>query len=266
MPTNDQLPAALSIDALGDDARSAFAIASNAQYAGISFATNHPQLKPADLGESARRHLKTTLNAKHLNIDAIRIASPKGGLAEMETIDRTLDNARKGFLLASDLGVKTVALNLGNISNTAAGKVPRSSIVAAVRELAQHADAAGLKLALSSDGAEELRTLIKEVDFEGALVNLDAARLISNGEDPLKVAEEMAGAIGQVTAADAIRAGKSVRAAFLGEGQLPLPDLMQILEEQGYRGPLIVDVRDLLNAPEAAQHAADVLRKLLRKP
>src|SRR5688572_5591778 len=107
MPTDSQLPAALSIDALGNDARSAFAIASNAHYAGISFATNHPQLKPADLGESGRRHLKTILSTKHLNIDAIRIAAPKGGLAEMETIDRTLDNARKGFLLASDLGVKT---------------------------------------------------------------------------------------------------------------------------------------------------------------
>ena len=71
--------------------------------------------------------------------------------------------------------------------------------------------------------------------------------------------------IGQVTAADAIRGGKSVRATFLGEGQLPLPELMEILEEQGFRGPLVVDVRDLSDSAEGARHAAEVLDRLLRK-
>jgi sugar phosphate isomerase/epimerase len=262
MPDDRPIPAALAIDGLSGDARGAFDLASSARYHGISFATNHPELTPDQLGQSARRHLKTTLSSRQLGIDAIRVAAPHGALTDTETIDRTMDNARKAFLLAADLGVQTVAMNVGNLGTS---KVPESTIVAAVRELAQHADAAGLTLALGSEGAEHLRGLIKDVDYDRATVNFDAARLIAAGDDPLKVAEEMAGIIGQVTAADAIRAGKSARATFLGEGQLPLPDLLAILDEQGFHGPMVVDVRDLTDGVEGARHAAEVLGRLLRK-
>lgn len=262
MPDDRSIPAALAIDGLSGDARGAFDVASGARYRGISFATNHPELTPDGLGQSARRHLRTTLSSRRLGIETIRVAAPRGGLTETETIDRTMDNARKAFLLAADLGVKTVALHVGNLGTS---KVPGSTLTAAVRELAQHADAAGLSLALGGDGAQHLHGLIKDVDYERATVNFDVARLIGAGDDPLKVAEEMAGIIGQVTATDAIRAGKSVRATFLGEGQLPLPELMGILEEQGFRGPLVVDVRDLSDGAEGARHAAEVLGRLLRR-
>jgi sugar phosphate isomerase/epimerase len=262
MPDDRPIPAALAIDGLPGDTRSALDLAASVRYQGVSFATNHPELAPDQLGQSARRHFKTTLSSRRLAIDSIRVAAPRGALTDTETIDRTMDNARKAFLLAADLGVKTVALNVGNLGTS---KVPASTIVAAVRDLAQHADAAGLSLALGSEGAQHLRGLIKDVDYERATVNFDAARLIEAGDDPLKVAEEMAGIIGQVTAADAIRAGKSARATFLGEGQLPLPELMEILEEQGFRGPLVVDVRDLTHSAEGARHAAEVLGRLLRK-
>jgi sugar phosphate isomerase/epimerase len=262
MSDDRSIPAALAIDGLSGDARGAFDLASSARYRGISFATNHAELTPDQLGQSARRHLRTTLSSRHLAIEAIRVAAPRGALTDAETIDRTMDNARKAFLLAADLGVKTVALNVGNLGTS---KVPESTIVAAVRDLAQHADAAGLSLALGSEGAQHLRGLVKDVDYERATVNFDAARLIEAGDDPLKTAEEMAGIIGQVTASDAIRAGKSVRATFLGEGQLPLPELMAILDEQGFRGPLVVDVRELSDGAAGARHAAEVLDRLLRK-
>ena len=65
--------------------------------------------------------------------------------------------------------------------------------------------------------------------------------------------------------ADAVRAGKSVRAAMLGEGQLPLDEIMQLLREHGYSGPLVVDVRDLPDGIAGARHAADILRKLFHR-
>ncbi len=165
-------------------------------------------------------------------------------------------------MLAKDLGVLTVSLNIGNLTGS---KIPESTIVAAIRDLAQHADAAGLTLALGSDAALTLAGIIKQVDYDRARINLDSARLIAGGEDPLKLAEALAGGIGQLTAADAVRAGSTVRSTFLGEGQLPLPELMEILEEQGFRGPTIVDVRDLPDAAAGARHAAQVLGKLLRR-
>jgi sugar phosphate isomerase/epimerase len=195
-------------------------------------------------------------------VDALRVAAPRGGLTDPGTIDRTIDNARKAFLLASDLGVKTVSLNVGDLGHA---KTPNDTVVAAIRELAQHADAAGLTMALAADGAMALAGLLKQVDYEGAKINLDGARLIGEGEDALKAAEFLEGHVGQLTAADAIRSGHTTRAVFLGEGQLALPELWDILREQGFRGPLVVDVRDLPDAAAGARHAAKVLERILRR-
>ncbi len=107
--------------------------------------------------------------------------------------------------------------------------------------------------------------ILKQVDYDRARINLDPARLLAAGEDILKDTESLAGLIGQLTAADAIRAGSTTRPTFLGEGQLPLPELLEILHEQGFQGPTIVDLHNLPDPTAAAHHAAKVLEKLLTR-
>jgi sugar phosphate isomerase/epimerase len=264
MSSPEQVPASLALDALSGDARGAFDLAASAGYRGIAFATNHSELNPDLLGTSARRHVKTLLASKRLSLDSLRAAAPRTGLTDPGTIDRTLENARKALLLARELGIATVSLNVGTLTgDPKLAKVPRGTVVSALRELAQQADAADLTLAISAEGSNALGEILKAVDYDKARLNLDAARLIGAGEDPLKVAEELAGTIAQFTAADAVRSGKSVRATELGEGQLPLHELLEILEEQGFRGPVVVDPRDLADPIDGARHAAAVLRTLL---
>ncbi|HVS73482.1 MAG TPA: sugar phosphate isomerase/epimerase family protein [Phycisphaerae bacterium] len=258
MAAHRHIPAALSLDGLNTDARGAFDLAAEAGYEGIAFATNHPELTPGDLGESARRHVKKLLDARHLGIASVRAAAPRAGLADAATIDRTVDNAHAAIELAHDLGVQTVALNVGNI---AAEGAAAAAAVGALREIAGRADAAGVTLALAADAAASLEALLRQVNFERARANLDTGRMIAAGEDPLPIAEALAARLGQFTAADAVRAGKSMRAAFLGEGQLPLVELLEILEDIGFRGPTVVDVRDLAEGAEGARHAARVLEK-----
>ncbi len=97
MSNSPLIPAALSIDGLAGDARSSFDLAAGAHYRGIAFPTNHSELTPDELGQSARRHLKTILAAKHLSVDSIRIATPRTSLTDAATIDQTLDNAGRRF-------------------------------------------------------------------------------------------------------------------------------------------------------------------------
>jgi sugar phosphate isomerase/epimerase len=258
MANETAVPAALAIDGLGGDARDAFALASSAGYRGIAFATNHAELTPESLGESGRRHLRKILESKRLGVEAIRAAAPRAGITDSATIDRTVENVRKAVELAHDLRVGTVAVNLGPVGS---GNVAESTAVEAVRELSKIADAAGITLAVAGETSAPVEALLKQVDYERARMNLDAGRLIAGGEDPLKVAEQLAGRLGQFTAADAVRAGKAVRGAFLGEGQLPLVEMLEILEEMGFRGPTVVDVRDVGDGAAGARHAAEVLRK-----
>jgi sugar phosphate isomerase/epimerase len=258
MANDAQVPAALSLDGLAGDAREAFALASEAGYQGIAFATNHAELTPEVLGESGRRHLRKILETKRLGVEAIRAAAPRTGITDMGTIDRTVENVRKAVALARDLGVGTVAVNLGPVGS---GNVNEGAAAGAVRELAEMADRAGIVLAVSGESSAPVEAILKQIAFDRARVNLDSGRLIAGGEDPLKVAEELAGRLGQFTAADAVRAGKAVRGAFLGEGQLPLVELLEILDEIGFRGPTVVDVRDVPDGAAGARHAAEVLRK-----
>lgn len=271
MNDHPPIPAALSLDGLPTtDARAGFDFAAASCYRGIAFATNHAQLNPDALGVTARRHVKTILATKHLQIDSLRAAAPLGGLTDATTIDRTLDNARKAIGLARELGVATVALHIGDLvpqdaANRPSGGIPDSTIVSALRQLAQHADAAGLTLALSSSGDPlALASILKQVDFDRAKVNLEGPQLLAQS-DPLHAAHLFAGSVGQLTASDGIRRGHSLHAAPLGEGQLPLAELLQLLDEQGFRGPLVVDVRDLPNALAGAHHAAQVLARLLQR-
>jgi sugar phosphate isomerase/epimerase len=120
-------------------------------------------------------------------------------------------------------------------------------------------------LTVGGEGIDRLGMLLKRVDYDRARINLDGARIIGSAEDPLKIAEDFAGRIGQLTAADAVRSGRSLRATMLGEGQLPLNELLALLREQGFSGPMVVDVRDLPDGAAGAVHAAEVLRRALRR-
>lgn len=262
--------AALALDGLSGDARAGFEVAAGAGFRGITFATNHAELSPEVLGSSGRRHVRTLLAGKGLMLEAIRAAVPRAGLTDPATMDRTLENARRAMTLARELGVQTVAVHVGVMGGEAGhagggGKVPEGTMVSALRELAQQADAARLTLAVGAEGIEALAGVLKQVDYERARIHLDGARAIGAGEDPLALAERWGGMLGQMTMADAVRAGKTVRAQRLGEGQLPLAELMELLGEHGYTGPLVVDVRDLPDGAEGAHHAARLLRKLMRR-
>ena len=227
MKNDGQIPAALAIDGLAGDARGAFELAAGCGYRGIAFATNHAELNADALGESGRRHLRTMLSGKGLGIEAVRAAVPRGGLTETGTIDRTLENVRKAMSLARALGVRTVGVHIGMLGAPGAAaanggnQVGEGTMVAALRELAQQADAAGVILAVEAEGGggtagegEMLARILKAVDFEGVRGLIDGARAIGMGEDPVKVAELLAamggtkGGIGQVTLADAVRAGR----------------------------------------------------------
>ena len=190
--SSDPIPAALSIEGLNTpDARASFSLASTCGYRGIGFATNHPELNPESLGPSARRHVKTILAAQHLTVESVRAAAPRAGLADSATIDRTLENARKAMLLARELGVRTVSLNIGKLGDSSGavggaggGSIPEGTIVSALRELAQQADASGLTLALAADGGvESLLRVLKAVDFDRARLELSGGRVIGAGED-----------------------------------------------------------------------------------
>jgi sugar phosphate isomerase/epimerase len=252
-----RVAAALSLDGLSSDARAGFDLAAAAGFRSIAFATNHPQLAPAELGQTARRHVRKILQAHDLSFASVRVAVPRSGLADAGTVDRTVDNTKQAIDLAHALGVSTVTLEIGNIPDAGS---EASSLLAATRELAEHAGRAGVILALGSDRSERLRDLLAQLASQDVRANASPARAVAGGEDAVLAMARLAGLVGQMTVADAVRAGSSVRAVPLGEGQVAWPEVWRALRDQDFRGPIVVDVRDLPDGPSAARGAADTLR------
>ncbi len=257
MILSDRISAALSLDGLGDDARAAFELAANAGYGAVAIPTNHPELRPQNLDTSARKHLKRILDSKQLSIATLRIAGPRGGLADSQAIQRIIDNTRQGIALAYDLGITTIAVNAGLLSDS---KLDQNSVDSAARLIAEEADRAGLNVAFGADAGDKLAELLKRVGCDRALADVQTAQEIAAGEDPAQIVQRLHGSLAQVTLADAIRSGSHVRSVELGRGQIALPALLEALRESEFLGPIVVDVRDLSDGIHGAQTAAQLLR------
>ena len=221
-----------------------------------------PSLTPRELGTTGRRHLRQVLQSRQLQIDSLRVAGPRGGLSDSGAIERTIDNARAAMALAHDLGVHTVSVNAGPLDGS---KEDQANYEGAARVLAAEADKAGILLALSGDSTAKLQELLENVRAPMLRMNLEPGRVVAGGGNILETAGKAGAWLAEVTAADVIRAGRQVRAAEMGEGQVPWEELLELLREQDFQGPLVVDVRDLPQGPQAAAHAAEMLRRLMAK-
>jgi sugar phosphate isomerase/epimerase len=260
MSNVERIAAALSLDGVGGDARAGFALAGGAGYSGVAIATNHAELSPEALSDSGRRHVKKILESSQMNVAAVRAAGPRGGLMDPAGIDRMVGNVRKAMKLAADLSASTVTLHAGSMS--AAGVAGGA---AALKELAQEAEHAGLTLAVSGDASDKLLAMLADTGCENATLNMSPAAAIGAGEDAVKLLQSLRKLPGALTAADAIKAGKQLRLVTMGEGQVPWEEVFAVLREQDFRGPTIVDVRDLTDSPAGAIDAAAYLRRFLRR-
>lgn len=260
MSTTPPIAASLFLAGLPQDARSAFDLAASAHYASVALPSRHQELAPEVLSSTGRRHVKKILETKHLSADAIRLATPRTGLTDASNIDQVMTHALATIELAHDLGIHTLSLNAGPTDEK--GKL-NNIAESALRELAEHADRAGLRLAISAEQPAAIEQMLQALNSNQVLANLEPARVLAAGADPVKVAEALAGKLAQFTASDAVRAGTTLQYAELGRGQIPLAQLMDLLREQNFHGPLVVDVRQLGDPASAAHHASDVLRKLL---
>ncbi len=174
------IPAALAIEGIAGDARAAFAVAAENGYRGIAFATNHAELNPEALGDSARRHLKSILGSKRLGIEALRAAGPRGGLTDAGSIDRTMDEARRAMALGARFGRDDGGDSCGPADRTTRNGGTRCAGSDGNFRVAG-IGAAGGRSGIDAghwraEGATSvLQRVLKAVDFERARLNLETS-------------------------------------------------------------------------------------------
>ena len=254
------VPAALALDVFGDDLRAAIQIASSSGFSSVALGVWHPQLNNPDFGATARRDLKRLLKSKNLSLACIRAGIGPGGLFDPNTVDSCTTVGLSAINLAADLGAKWTSLYIGEPPDIS---TKPSVIEAALHEHLINADVAGVSLAVSSGGVDFLSALLRKHSAENLAVNLDTLKILSTGRsigDALKI---LAGHIGIWTCTDAVGSARAVRPAPLGSGTVPLHEIYDLLKQQDFTGPIVIDVRNLSNPLQAIIQAAEFMRKLL---
>lgn len=110
------------------------------------------------------------------------------------------------------------------------------------------------------ENLSDYRLIMPDLDSRARIL-LDTGHLLTAGEDILKFADTFANRIGVVHLRDQV----DDHPVPFGKGNLPFDDLMNLLKQVDYRGPLVVELEnvDWASPVEAAETAHNFVESLL---
>ena len=154
--------------------------------------------------------------------------------------------ARQAASLAAEMGIAGLSLHLGFVPQS--NDPAYEPVLKRVCEIAEPAHAAGVSLLLETgqETSSELLQFLNDVRCQSVDANLDPANFLLYGVgDPLVAVATLGRHIRHVHLKDAVLSdqpgtkwGKEVR---LGEGQVPIPELLESLDNVDYTGPLVIE-------------------------
>ena len=212
--------------------------------------------------------LKEMVGGKGLKIVAVSPATeflkftPEG---QREQIEHTKANVD----LAVKLGAPVVRIFAG-------GAVPEgrtweecvSVVVEQLRECARYAEEKGVKLGIESHGKfgtdlEALAAIIERVDSPALGLTLDTANFFVNGVDPVEAARRLSGRIFHTHLKDAqVLPDGSRKGTALGEGDVPIREVVGELERQGYAGWFCIEYEGEENPDVGLRKSVEFLKGL----
>lgn len=201
------------------------------------------EVRPAEMSQSAIRHLRKTIDDFNLRIAAVSFQT-RHGYHVLENLDRRIEATRQAMQFAYQLGAPVVLNQVGQVP--ADTDDPEwELLVQALTDLGQYGQHVGVFLAAGtgSESGPDLKRLL-DVLPEGSLaVNLDPGNLVINGFSASEAARVLAPHVHYVYARDAIRdlaRGRGLEVS-LGSGTVDFPELLGILEEHRYGGYFTVN-------------------------
>lgn len=141
---------------------------------------------------------------------------------------------------ARDLGAVLLRVNLGVPPGEGeAGRALRAAAVVAI----EHARRMEVPLSLENnarppdDRLEDIRAALAHFDSPHLGTNVDFANYVATGQDPIAAIRALAPWINYVHLKDARRAPDGWRSTYLGNGELPLRNILAALDATGRRVP-----------------------------
>lgn len=260
-PLNPMIPL-LAVEPLGMDLRTTAQNARKWGFGGLAIGIGHPEIHAKTFGQTAQRHFKQILSSHGLVLGALRVGVGKAGAFDSATSQKLLDDALTACEMAHRLQISVISIYIGEPKDN---QNISGDVAEIFRRLAEHADRTGVIAALSCGQSPWLLHLLSSMDAPSLAANLDSARVVAAGGSPREAAEMLAGRIALWTCTDALRNGSNVQMTPLGSGQAESREVVTILQDQDFTGPIIIDVHDLPHPAQAAEQACNQLQEWILK-
>jgi sugar phosphate isomerase/epimerase len=202
--------------------------------------------------------VRDSIREKYLELSAFNIRPLTGRKADSDerNLHYNLRQLEWDIHLGRALGTKNI-----NLVSGARTQEALEDLVQGVNQLLERVPDVSLNL------GNRLGTCLQEPGDYGSVLPqlngrarllLDTGQLLAAGQDVLRFAEEFSSRLGQVHLGDR----KGERPAPLGQGDLPLAELLSLLRQAGYHGHLVIALEELddpLSAVVAARRRVEEL-------
>ncbi|MCB9856720.1 MAG: sugar phosphate isomerase/epimerase [Phycisphaerales bacterium] len=217
---------------------------------------------PRQMSKSAQRHLSRYLSDLGLRLGSLRGPVAGSSYGDGSAGEHRLEMMRSIIAMAGEMRVPVVSTSLGGFVGDADAEA-NSRLLEAVETLANDSYRHGVRVAIETTGVspEALRGLISGLDCPTLGVCCDSGAMLMEGNDPHRVAENLAGRIHVVRARDATFGSPTAagREVAMGEGALDIPAFVASLQEAGFSGDMIVSRSDSVRPSADLSSAGKIL-------
>lgn len=229
-----------------------------------------PGFRPRDLDRSARRELAALLRRSNLGLSGIDLFIPPEHFAMPGFQDRAVNATLAAIELLADL--RTLVGASGSLNESHADlaalclMLPAQTDRAIIDQLAGASEKFSVRLAdhhwapPSTDASQPLR-VIHELIAPG----LDPAAILMAGGDPIAQAAKLARSLAGARLCDVSAVGRRAvtaatntpLSAALGSGRLDVRAYAATLSACGYRGPVVIDLRQVNDPHRGLKQAVE---------
>ena len=272
MASRNDAALGIDIEDLRQDVRRGIKKAAELEFRAVELSATQGQAAPDTLGASGRRDLARFADSLGIKLSALTADMPALRITHPTTVEERIDRTTRILDLARDLGVPVVTTGFGALTDPQSGK-PSELAIEALGRIGEYADARGVCLAIrpSYDAGERWTAVLDALRCPSIRVGLDPAEVVMTGANPLAAIERFIEQVSLFHARDATAGfsdphGGEPRLGHetaLGEGDVDLVGVIEVLREAEYRGPYILRRKSAEDPVRALVTARDTLRRLL---
>lgn len=259
-------PLGIDLQDLRTDTRSALRQAAQLEFKTVELPAAAGETTPQNLSPSGRRHLQRIVADLGLSLSALSADFPGLRLSDPASIEERVEKTRAIIDLAADLSVPIVTASVGALTHPETGK-PSDAALEALHQIGEFADSRNRIFAIrpTHDSADRLETVLNTVGCPLMRIGLDPAAMVMAGLNPMSILSRFATQLGLIHLRDG-QSGRPDRPGHetrLGEGEVDLRGLTELLRDYEYRGPLILRRTDATNPIRDLAEGRDFVRRIL---